>query len=68
MTETAPNAGEHEGSIPSYYFRLFGTGVGDCLQVDCARKFRPLAAAASKPTEPSRATPQGTGAAFQLGN
>jgi len=68
MTETAPNSGEHEGSIPPYYLRLFGTGVGDRLQVDCARKFRPLAAAASKPTDPSRATPQGAGAAFQSGN
>ena len=41
MTETAPDVGEHEGSIPSYCCRLFGTGIGDRLHADCARKIRP---------------------------
>ena len=48
MTETAPDVGEHEGSIPSYCCRLFGTGIGDRLHADCARKIRPRGSIVTK--------------------
>ena len=34
LTETAPDAEEHEGSNPSFRYRLYGAGAGSVILIE----------------------------------